>query len=592
MFFSTNVLTKKGPLGRIWVAAHEWKKLKRSEVAGTDIHDSVENILHCDVPIALRTSGHLLLGVVRIYSEKVQYLLTDCTEATMKIKLQFTTTLPNRATLTEEESVVARNTVTVQPGRSEVPSVLDLDVDFSHVPRFARAVEDTPIFSFFGITSQPASIAAFSESMIRRGSGSGSVLDPHGMNGGDIVDGFDGIDGFDDDFDGMGPMSMSYGQSGEADFDIQLDAIEVARRESIRAADALVAGNDDLLDGSSLVDGIGLRRTSITRQSGGIDGDEDQHHRQQEMGVGLEGDGEGDGAPSPVPLMDDGGANMSFGSPILLSALTTPQRSAEKLLDISFKSKKTPSPHRHILSGRKHRIAIDDELELSSRKIKKQLQDASSTLRSEIGKAPSTMHEEMDKIRADRIAQPSEKLFREIPCVQDADLTDERRNKLLFAFPFAPAVTVSSPPLKDGGDDTIEVARGVERRSSGLDADVGLNLDMDLDMDMDAGLDVPDFMDDFVGADDDVQGAADQSRRTGSLASAAPDISFDANVSSLSVDEIAHEETGTFDALLPQPGGRKQAAKLFFNLLLMQMKGDVVMQQDAPFSQIHIHRSS
>lgn len=43
-------------------------------------------------PIALRVSGQLLLGVVRIYSRKTRYLLEDCNEALVKIKLvQYTT---------------------------------------------------------------------------------------------------------------------------------------------------------------------------------------------------------------------------------------------------------------------------------------------------------------------------------------------------------------------------------------------------------------------------------------------------------------------------------------------------------------------
>ena len=41
------------------------------------------------VKLALRTSGHLLLGVVRIYSRKAKYLLADCNEAFVKIKLAF-----------------------------------------------------------------------------------------------------------------------------------------------------------------------------------------------------------------------------------------------------------------------------------------------------------------------------------------------------------------------------------------------------------------------------------------------------------------------------------------------------------------------
>lgn len=39
------------------------------------------------VPMALRLSGQLLLGVVRIYSRKAKYLLDDCNEALLKIKM-------------------------------------------------------------------------------------------------------------------------------------------------------------------------------------------------------------------------------------------------------------------------------------------------------------------------------------------------------------------------------------------------------------------------------------------------------------------------------------------------------------------------
>jgi cohesin complex subunit SCC1 len=38
-------------------------------------------------PMALRLSGQLLLGVVRIFSRKTRYLLEDCNEALVKIKM-------------------------------------------------------------------------------------------------------------------------------------------------------------------------------------------------------------------------------------------------------------------------------------------------------------------------------------------------------------------------------------------------------------------------------------------------------------------------------------------------------------------------
>jgi len=87
MFYSQLVLAKKGPLGKIWLAAHMERKVPKLSIIETNIPESVENIE--TVPMALRVSGHLLLGVVRIFSRKVTYLLTDCSEALVKIKDAF-----------------------------------------------------------------------------------------------------------------------------------------------------------------------------------------------------------------------------------------------------------------------------------------------------------------------------------------------------------------------------------------------------------------------------------------------------------------------------------------------------------------------
>jgi len=90
MFYSQIILAKKGPLGKVWLAAH-WgdKKLGRPAIFSTDIATSVESIVNPTVPLALRVSGHLLLGVVRIYSRKVKYLMHDAQEAMVKIKMAF-----------------------------------------------------------------------------------------------------------------------------------------------------------------------------------------------------------------------------------------------------------------------------------------------------------------------------------------------------------------------------------------------------------------------------------------------------------------------------------------------------------------------
>jgi len=90
MFYSQIILAKKGPLGKVWLAAH-WgdKKLGRPQIFSTDIASSVDSITNPSVPLALRVSGHLLLGLVRIYSRKVKYLMHDCHEAMVKIKMAF-----------------------------------------------------------------------------------------------------------------------------------------------------------------------------------------------------------------------------------------------------------------------------------------------------------------------------------------------------------------------------------------------------------------------------------------------------------------------------------------------------------------------
>ena len=69
------------PLGKIWLAAHMEKKLTKNQIFTTDISESVDSVLNPAAPLALRVSGHLMLGIVRIYSRKVKYLMTDCTEA-------------------------------------------------------------------------------------------------------------------------------------------------------------------------------------------------------------------------------------------------------------------------------------------------------------------------------------------------------------------------------------------------------------------------------------------------------------------------------------------------------------------------------
>src|SRR5450432_711575 len=88
MFYSEALLSKTGPLARVWLSANIERKLSKTHILQSSVKDSVDAIVNpSQAPMALRLSGQLLLGVVRIYSRKARYLLDDCNEALLKIKM-------------------------------------------------------------------------------------------------------------------------------------------------------------------------------------------------------------------------------------------------------------------------------------------------------------------------------------------------------------------------------------------------------------------------------------------------------------------------------------------------------------------------
>ncbi|XP_024984109.1 sister chromatid cohesion 1 protein 3 [Cynara cardunculus var. scolymus] len=108
MFYSHNLLARKGPLGTVWCAAHLQSKLKKSNYVTVNIPSTVEQIMNPQVPIALRMSGHLLLGVVRIYSKKLEYLQHDYNVLRIDISKAYTyadINLPEDANQAKFESI-------------------------------------------------------------------------------------------------------------------------------------------------------------------------------------------------------------------------------------------------------------------------------------------------------------------------------------------------------------------------------------------------------------------------------------------------------------------------------------------------------
>ncbi|RAL53919.1 hypothetical protein DM860_004390 [Cuscuta australis] len=89
MFYARTLLARKGPLGTVWCAAHLQYRLRKADYTRTNIPSTVEFIMYPEVPIALRMSGHLLLGVVRIYSKQVDYVFQECHHLELQIRRAF-----------------------------------------------------------------------------------------------------------------------------------------------------------------------------------------------------------------------------------------------------------------------------------------------------------------------------------------------------------------------------------------------------------------------------------------------------------------------------------------------------------------------
>jgi cohesin complex subunit SCC1 len=142
MFFSDSLLSKRnGPLAKVWLASHMGdRKLSKAQLLGTSIPKSVGAIMGQElVPMALRLSGQLLLGVARIYSRKAKYLMDDCNDALLKIKMTFRPGATAAVDMTAEQAHVAKGAITRQEQGNEFDLLYqDADVDYWNQEAFHR----------------------------------------------------------------------------------------------------------------------------------------------------------------------------------------------------------------------------------------------------------------------------------------------------------------------------------------------------------------------------------------------------------------------------------------------------------------------
>ncbi|CAH9114717.1 unnamed protein product [Cuscuta europaea] len=123
MFFSHQILARKLPMGQIWLAANSDAKMTRRQLAKLNIVQICEEILNPPVPLALRMSGILMGGVVKVYQHKVKFLYDDVNRLMVEVNRvwKVNVTLPDPTQLPKKKEKKAKNeAVTLEEERDKM----------------------------------------------------------------------------------------------------------------------------------------------------------------------------------------------------------------------------------------------------------------------------------------------------------------------------------------------------------------------------------------------------------------------------------------------------------------------------------------
>ncbi|KAL7829633.1 hypothetical protein AOLI_G00305180 [Acnodon oligacanthus] len=349
MFYAHFVLSKRGPLAKIWLAAHWDKKLTKAHVFECNLESSVESIISPKVKMALRTSGHLLLGVVRIYHRKAKYLLADCNEAFIKIKMAFR---PGVVDLPEENREAAYNAITLPEEFHDfdqpLPDLDDIDVAQQFTLNQSRVEEITMReevgnlnllqendFADFGMDDREMmrEESAFEVDIIHGASASNLLLEPESGSG-QMTDKSNHLeyDQYKDDF-GDNPMESSEGGM---------------------LVDKLLSNEDG---GGIFDDPPAITESVMMPQDHGADDDDDFDNLSPAGGP----DSPDSGPVEPLPTMTDQTEQTTL-------VHNEEEAFALEPIDITVKETK---------AKRKRKLIVDSVKELDSKTIRAQLSDYS-----------------------------------------------------------------------------------------------------------------------------------------------------------------------------------------------------------------------
>eukprot|EP00698_Gefionella_okellyi_P015989 TRINITY_DN454_c0_g1_i6.p2 TRINITY_DN454_c0_g1~~TRINITY_DN454_c0_g1_i6.p2 ORF type:complete len:362 (+),score=64.86 TRINITY_DN454_c0_g1_i6:84-1169(+) len=119
MFFSHELLTRKGAFAKIWLAGNH-QKLSKKTISSINICDISQQIQQPPVKLALRLDSQLLYGLVIVFQKRVAYLFGDAKDIFTRLK---TTFIPGRAMvdLPVDKAQIRFEAITLPAGLVNMP---------------------------------------------------------------------------------------------------------------------------------------------------------------------------------------------------------------------------------------------------------------------------------------------------------------------------------------------------------------------------------------------------------------------------------------------------------------------------------------
>ncbi len=121
MFYAHQIISKKdSPLRVVWAASHTDRnsKLRRNDVNAVSITSSADSILALqrEVPMALRLTGHLVLGLARVHARKVHFLQHDSQQVMAHLRDMYSHSRNQDVDLPSGRATAKVNTITLPAG--------------------------------------------------------------------------------------------------------------------------------------------------------------------------------------------------------------------------------------------------------------------------------------------------------------------------------------------------------------------------------------------------------------------------------------------------------------------------------------------